>query len=211
MAQNVYSLNVVGYINLSLTNGLNLIANQLDFDGTLTNNTLFTVFGTNTLPNATKVAAWQPSSSSFITAAYSATSGKWNNTSGQPYIDSQLAPGAAVFVSIPTSATTPVTLTLVGQVIQGTNTTVVTPGLGFYSAIPPISGGLVSTLGFPAQRLDKFQAWNAASQSYLTKAYSGSAWNGTPAGEPQLSVGEGFGYTAAAATATNWIQAFTVQ
>ena len=39
MAQNVYSLNVVGYINIPLVEGFNLVANQLDFDGTGLNNT----------------------------------------------------------------------------------------------------------------------------------------------------------------------------
>ena len=56
-AQNVYSLNVVGYINLSLTNGYNMVANQLDLDGTMTNNTLTTVFSTN-LPKLSAVYAW---------------------------------------------------------------------------------------------------------------------------------------------------------
>src|SRR5882672_6022591 len=48
MAQgNVYSLNVVGYINVSYTNKFQMVANQLDLDGSGTNNTVQTVFGTN--------------------------------------------------------------------------------------------------------------------------------------------------------------------
>ena len=56
MAQsNVFSLNVVGYYNLSLTNGFQLVANQLDLDGTGVNNTLQSVFGTSlgSVPPAT--------------------------------------------------------------------------------------------------------------------------------------------------------------
>jgi hypothetical protein len=55
---NVYSVNVVGYINYNLpTNGTYLIANQLDLDGTGTNNTLQSVLGTS-LPNTTTVYVW---------------------------------------------------------------------------------------------------------------------------------------------------------
>src|ERR1044071_5172553 len=64
MAQgSVYSLNVVGYINVTLTNGFNLIANQLDLNGTLnfTNNTVTAVLGTN-LPANSKAYAYDTSS-----------------------------------------------------------------------------------------------------------------------------------------------------
>jgi len=209
MAQNVYSLNVVGYINLSLTNGLNLIANQLDLDGTMTNNTLATVFSTN-LPSASKVLAFDPSSGNFQSTTYSASSQKWTGTAAQQaFINSFLAPGSGVFVSIPTAAATPITLTLVGEVIQGTNNTKVVAGLQTLSAIPPISGGVVSVLGFPAQKLDKYLGWSPATGNYSTHTYNGTTWAGTPAGEPAPAVGEAFFYNAK--SATNWVQAFTVK
>src|ERR1043166_2369568 len=73
-SSNVYSLNVVGYINLQLTNGFNLIANQLDLDGTGTNNTLNTSIGTN-VPNLTRVYTYQPASINYQFATL--VSGVW--------------------------------------------------------------------------------------------------------------------------------------
>ena len=62
MAQsNVYSLNVVGYINVSYTNRFQMVANQLDLDGTGTNNTVQTVFSTN-VPGLTTVYTFTPGS-----------------------------------------------------------------------------------------------------------------------------------------------------
>jgi hypothetical protein len=212
MAQTVYSLNVVGYINVTLTNGMNLIANQLDVDGTMTNNTLATVFGTNTLPNGTKALAFDAASGNFTSATYSLGTGKWSNTGGQPDINAHLSPGSGVFVSIPTVATTPITLTLVGQVIQGTNLTPVVTGLQTLSSIPPIAGGVVTTLAYPATKGDKFLAWDVVSGNYFTKTYGGgTTWSGAlPApGEPQVAVGQAFMYNSK--IATNWTQAFTVQ
>jgi hypothetical protein len=46
-AQGVYSQNIVGYVNIPLTNGvLALVAPALDLDGTGTNNTVASVFST---------------------------------------------------------------------------------------------------------------------------------------------------------------------
>ena len=57
MAQvsNVYSVNVVGYVNLNLTNGLNLISNPLDAvgNGGAASNTIANVFGV--VPDGTQV------------------------------------------------------------------------------------------------------------------------------------------------------------
>ena len=51
----VYSQNVVGYVNINLTNGvLNIISPALDADGTGTNNTIASVIGTN-VPTGTIV------------------------------------------------------------------------------------------------------------------------------------------------------------
>ena len=68
MAQNVYSLNIVGYINVPLIEGFNLVANQLDFDGTGLNNTPANVIGTN-LPLNTTVYGWGGSGYNIATYA----------------------------------------------------------------------------------------------------------------------------------------------
>jgi hypothetical protein len=208
MAQNVYSLNVVGYINLSLTNGYNLIANQLDVDGYRTNNTLTSVFSTN-LPNLTKVSAYDPVNG-FITATYAASSQKWaGNSAGAT---AGLAPGAGVFVQIPAAATYPVTVTLVGQVIQGSNNVTMLPGAQVLSLIAPISTGLSTGVAgaIPAARLDKVNQYLPIAQTYLGHTYSGTTWT---SGEPTPAVGEALFYQPTANVTTNrtWAQVFSVQ
>ncbi|MCX7723419.1 MAG: hypothetical protein N2379_10260, partial [Verrucomicrobiae bacterium] len=68
---NVYSQNVVGYINLTLTNQITLVANQLDLDGTGTNNTVLTVLGTN-VPVLTFVHVYDETSASIKSAQLTA-------------------------------------------------------------------------------------------------------------------------------------------
>src|SRR5947208_16928468 len=90
MAQsNVYSLNVVGYINVSLTNGFNLIANQMDLDGNLTNNTVTGVFSTN-LPSGSKVYAYS-TASGYSIATFNGTA--WRPAGALPGANAGLTPG----------------------------------------------------------------------------------------------------------------------
>lgn len=207
MAQNVYSLNVVGYINLSFTNGYNLIANQLDVDGTLTNNTLSTVFPTN-LPNLTKVSVFNPATASFNSSTWSASGLKWSGTAAaQALVNAGLAPGAGAFVFIPAAATLPQGITLVGNVVQGTHVLPIQLGLQNVSFVAPISGGIQTVLGYSPTKLDKVQQFSPASQSYVSRTWSGTAWSGGV--EPTLAVGESVFINSKAAT--NWSQTFTVQ
>src|SRR5579859_7839113 len=112
MAQsNVYSLNIVGYVNVTLTNGgsgFTLFANQLDFDGTGTNNTLNNVLSTN-MPNNTTVYKFNPSTGGYTASSYVTGIG-W-----LPDGTATLNPGEGAFINVPTTAT----VTLVGNVLQG--------------------------------------------------------------------------------------------
>jgi hypothetical protein len=204
MAQNVYSLNVVGYINLTLTNGYNFIANQLDADGYLTNNYVTNVFSTN-MPNLTKVFAFQPGSQSFVAASYSASQGKWGGN--LTAANAALMPGQGVCVQIPGTSGTSIALTLVGQVWQGTNTQAITPALNLVSSMAPISGGINTVLGYVPTKFDKVQQYNPVTGLFTSRSYSGTAWTGGI--EPTPAVGEAFFLNSA--TSTNWTQKFTVQ
>lgn len=201
MAQNVYSLNVVGYINLTLTNGLNLIANQLDADGTMTNNYTTNIFSTN-LPTGSRLYAFSPAAGQFSGSVRWTGSGWVGVLSG---IDPSLDPGKGLFVQV--AGTTPITLTLVGQVIQGTNSVPLVQGLQIVSSIPPIAGGIQTTLGYTPTVGDRVYQWSALAQGYAgSHRFTGSSWIG---GEPSLAIGEGVFLQSA--TTTNWVQAFTVQ
>src|ERR1039458_6223534 len=55
----VYSANVVGYVNTSITNNVvSIMSAVLDVDGTGTNNTISTVLGTTSVPVGTTVYAF---------------------------------------------------------------------------------------------------------------------------------------------------------
>jgi len=199
MAQsNVYSVNVVGYINLSLTNGLNLVANQLDFDGTGTNNTISGVFS-NSLPNNSTVYKFE--SGSFVPISYSHST--WQASANT----TSLNPGEAVFVLVPSS----VTVTTVGQVLQGGLTNNLNGALNLLSSVAPLSGAVDSTgnggLNYVPTANDIIYVWDPVGQSYLSP-YSFSHGHWGPS-DPVISVGQGF-FLQSTSTSP-WVNTFTVQ
>jgi len=210
MAQsNVFSLNTVGYYNVQLTNGFTLMANQLDLDGTGTNNTLPSVFGTN-LPNLTKVLAFTPAGT-FVSSTYIAASHSFTGATNT--VKAGLQPGYGVFVQLPAGPVP--TLTIVGNVLgtNGVTNTFATgygTGLTILSSKVPVAGGVSTNLGFvPAANLDTAQQFNSASQSYFAKhswLSASSSWTG---GQPSLRVGEAFFFSAH--VAGNWTQNFIIQ
>jgi hypothetical protein len=210
MAQsNVYSLNVVGYVNISLTNGYQMIANQLDADGTGTNNTLATVFGT-ALPNLTQVLSWDPVAQTFDVSTYrTSTSAFAGNTAGVTATGIQM--GQGVFVNLPAAAAA-TTVTTVGTVMQaGAGVPAVLPqGYSLVSSQAPIAGGVKSTLGYPAGNLDQILTWDIPSQSYTLSTYRASTGLFT-GGEPQIAVGQSFFAKVAAAAGVTWTNTFVVQ
>jgi len=131
---------------------------------------------------------------------------------------------AAVFLR--NGATTNITLTVVGNVAQGTNNYVVTPGLNFYSEPIPLGGtALDSTnVSFPAtSSKDTYQVWTGtgygAQYTYYNTADSGGApgWynsdgsvNESTNSAAWPSVGQGFLINHFGGT-SNWVNTFSVQ
>ena len=187
MAQaNVYSLNVVGYNNLTLTNGFNLVANQLDLDGTGVNNTIYTTLGTN-VPNATRAYAF--SGGGFVFTTFNAGTLTWIG-SGLAAVNTALQPGGGVFVSIPAAASYPQTVTLVGNVMQGALNTPIAAAYQLVSSKVPQLGLMKTDLGFTPVSTDKVYQFLAGSQTY-GGAHTYNAGTGTwLGGEPSLAVGE---------------------
>src|SRR5580704_3902443 len=150
MAQsNVYSLNVVGYINISLASGLNLIANNLDLDGTGTNNLMTNVLNPLVAANNTAVAVykWDTNTSGFDQWNYSTHGGGgWVNEtpgSGLPFTSATLNPGEGAFVNVANATN----LTVVGNVLQNTwtNSNLVPGNLSMASPIAPLANNIDST------------------------------------------------------------------
>jgi hypothetical protein len=196
----VYSQNIVGYVNVPLVSGYTVLANQLDYDGTGTNNNVGTVFGTNLLAG-TIVYAWQPTLEGYVSASWINSKGtlKWNGNTNA--VNAALNEGYGVFISSPGTNN----VTLVGTVIQGTNIIALATGYNFVSSVAPIAGGLTTTLGYAPQVGDHAYVWNPTSQGYTGASWINSKgtlkWNPS---EPQLSVGgSAFIQTISAETWTN--------
>ena len=193
----VYSQNIVGYINIPLVAGQqNLIANQLDLDGTGTNNTLASLFGTN-LPNNASIQVWN--GAGFVPDAYSTSSG-WTTTSN-PTINAALQPGKGFFIKTKNA----ITVTLVGNVLVGTNNLAVPAGNFVYAPTVPVAGTLDSTNGFPIANNNTVQVWNGAGYN----PYSYSSSSGWSPSDPQLTVGQAVFISVK--KSTNWTEVLTVQ
>lgn len=205
----VYSLNVVGYINLNLTNGMNLVANQLDVDGTGYNNTVQGVFS-NTLPVGAQVYK-------FIGVTWNTYTWNTNRTGTQTNWsgNASMNPGEGVFVRIPAAAPVSNNVTLVGQVLQGTLNNTNVPALGglwLMSDIAPVGSDLITNLNYVPLVGDVVYEWNAVIQQYATYTYNtnrtGTQTNWSP-NVPQVPVGTAFFLNTKAGQ--TWSQNFTVQ
>jgi hypothetical protein len=208
MAQAVYSQNVVGYYNVTVSStgpaGTSLsrykiIANQLN----KSDMTLNGVLGTN-LPPGTLFYPFDPSIPGYATAAELID----DVTGWDPNYTLPLGKGGF----IRNLAGADMTVTFVGEVAQGSVTNTVWPtGYSIMgSAIP--QGGLVqAALKFPGNEAggDFITQWVPGTGFTTANEYlGGNAWD--PA-EPNVGVGEGFFVRRLSGGGTNWVRNFTVQ
>lgn len=212
MAQsNVYSLNVVGYVNLTLNAGeFTAVANQMDADGTGTNNSIATVFGTN-LPAPSAVYKWNAAQGTFNVFQYTksgrATAATWTPTSAISF-----NPGEMALVQIP--AGSPVTLTTLGNVLQGSLVNPNIPvGGGFcgVSMMYPVGGQIQSALNYTPQINEAVYKWNSAQGTFNVFQYSKSGRSTAATwlpSQPTINVGEGFLLQSVAGS--TWSNNFTV-
>ncbi len=198
MAQTVYSVNVVGYVNTTVpANGYTLIANPLN----ATNNNLNTVMpdGSGVVDGAT-VVRWDATAQGFAaeTPTFFAGLG-W-------LPDATLAPGEGFFLF--NSAASPFTVTFVGEVLTGSLTNSLSANYSLVANKVPQAIGLTAA-GVPAADGDIVLQWDPATQNYKegNQFFEGVGW--LPA-EPIPGVGEGFFYFNAGA-AKNWVRTFTIQ
>jgi hypothetical protein len=212
MAQpKVIVVNTIGYYTLSLSRGFQIVANQLDLDGTGTNNTLYSVLGTN-LPNMTKVFVFAGGAFS-ANVTYSSLAHAWvGNTNAANLV---MQPGQAFFVLIPAAVTLPVNLTIVGNNLgtNGVTNTVTTPypaGFSLLASKVPVAGGVSTALGFTPNNGDFAYQFNPTTQAYGSKhTYSTNihSWIG---GEPTNAVGGGLMIYGRLSTGA-WVQNFVIQ
>lgn len=192
-AQNVYSLNVVGYYNVPVpADTLVLIANQLN----TTNNTLAGLF-----PNAPAFSQFYKYAGGWTESSFDDIDMAW-----VPDPTVSLNPGEGGFFKSPEATT----LTFVGEVLQG-NLSNPLPSigvLGVRSSMVPQAGLLTTDLGYPGEAFDQVYTyaggWTEASFDDIDLAW-------VPV-EPTLGVGEAVMVKKATGTsATAWTRNFTVQ
>jgi hypothetical protein len=191
MAQsNVYSLNVVGYYNVTApANTKILIGNQLH----TTNDTLVGV-----IPSPSPGANFFKFNAGFSTYTFDDVDLAWTgNTS--------LAPGEGGFFI----ATVNTTLTFVGEVLQGSLTNTLPIGIKVLRTSIVPQQGLVGTdllvPGEPGDNLFQFRG------GFATYTFDDVDLTWAPF-QPTNRVGEAFFYTKANTSVSNlWIRNFTVQ
>jgi len=192
MAQNVYSLNVVGYYNVTVpANGFALIANQLN----TTNNTLAGLLPS--VPEGTVVYKW--TGTTFAISTFE--EGEWNQN-----FTLNLGEGAFIKNPLPTS---PLTITFVGDVLQGSLTNPIPVGFSIRSSMVPQAGGVSSVLRLPVANNDTVYRWTGSTYAISTWEEIGPGQGDWSAGEPTVQVGEAF-FVRKNAPA-QWIRSFTVQ
>jgi hypothetical protein len=204
MAQstNVYSLNAVGYINVTLPPLWSIISCPLMASPDNTLNTLFTNSG-----GAFKKFqewSWFPATGTY--AEDIGTASGWLNGG-----TNTLNPGQAVWIYNP--GTTTVTNTFVGTVPSGTLNNVLLPQTyNLMSSILPTSGDIVTNslmLFTNATKKDQAWAYSSATQGFSESVSGGgSAWpNG---GDPVQPIAGGFFYFNAGTVANTWVENFSV-
>ena len=200
MAQaNVYSLNVVGYVNTVIEGGgaYNLLANPLN---NTTGNTLTNLFS-GPQANFSQILLWDVATFDFSAVQPSYGGGAWS-------ANVPLPPGKGFFY---VNAGPTFTNTFVGDVIQGSFTNFIT-GSGSYNAIGssvPVGGSFTNAIGGLAPaNFDQVLKWDVATFDFNTvqPSFGGGVWTTTAL---NIGVGEGLFYVRAGAD-LNWIRTYTV-
>jgi hypothetical protein len=202
MAQSVFSVNAVGYVNVPLVAGYQIIANPLNNS----NNTLSAILPL--VADGTTIYKFNSASQTYANASTfffdpDTQTGLW-----QP--DTTLAPGEGAFCQSVAAQT----LTFVGEVPQGNLTNSIPVNYSIRSSIVPQTGGLSSQLGYPGQDGDTVYFFNPATQRYgnaLTFFFDPDTQTGVWApSEPTPAVGQGFFLQNVGGTARNWTRTFSV-
>ncbi len=193
---NVYSVNIVGYVNSSIVGngGYTLLANPLVGPSNTVVGLLDSV-----LPNKSTVSVWDSASQSFIISTK--ILGNWNTNVAIPA-------GAGFFVRTPEGSPA-LTNTFVGEVVvgQGETNTVALPAAYVLVGSPiPFAGNLTAAgpnsvnLGGVLPNKSTVSIWDSQSQGFIIATKILGNWNTNL----NLNVGQGFFINSSAPT--NWSQ-----
>lgn len=208
MAQ-VYSVNMVGYINQSIPDGYSIIANHLNGSPDNLVTSLFVPIPAET----TTFYKWNKSAGQYDSLGVQ--DGVWEGVT-----DMTLGPGEAAFIAVPDGAG--FTQTFVGDV-QLARSVEVSPGYAMLSSsLPqrmpvegaPNDGSALAPvgLGFPVAEGDTFYRYDNVNNQYLQDSLQDGLWEGPSApNSPTVEVGEGFFFSRVASGPTStWARNFVV-
>jgi hypothetical protein len=188
------SVNAVGYINISVEPGANLIANPLRAEDMR----ISALFSLSTLPHGTKIYKFD--GEKYKVAIFYAALGTFSPEGAG---DETLVPGEGAFIVNPT--TQPFTVTFVGEILQGNLTNPIPSGLSLRSSMVPWEATL-EQLGFVPRAIDQVYLFNSATQSFETRTFiPGMGWQ--PALR-KIRVGEAFFIRTS--EPRDWVQVFFV-
>jgi hypothetical protein len=191
---NVYSVNVVGYYNVTVPagGGLKLLGVQLSS----TNTTLASLI--KNVPDGTQFFKWSGATFAGFLFEDPGGGGEWSG-------DTALLPGQGGFLKNNSGA--PLTVTFVGEVGQGSLTNPIPSGYEVEASIVPQAGGLTTVLGLPASDGDQVFKWTGTTYSGYLYEDPGGGGEWSPS-QPTVEVGEAFFSRKSAGV--NWVRNFTV-
>jgi len=203
MAQNVYSLNVVGYVNVTVQGGgaYNLIANPLNNTG---GNNLTNLFS-GPQAQSSQVLKWDPNTVDFSSPQPS------YNTVGGWTANVPLNVGEGFFY---VNEGTTFTQTFVGEVVQGSFSNEVA-GNGSYNCLGasvPEGGSFTNAIsGFTPTQSDQVLKWDYVAVDFAQPQPSFNSGPGTwTTTALTINPGEGF-FLVNEGSAVTWVRNFTVQ
>jgi len=203
MAQsNVYSLNIVGYVNKTIPSGYSLIANPLKAGVTNGANEIMP------LVDGSIYLTWNGTSYDY--ASYDSGLGGWIDVNFNPSVPPSLPPGKGFFFFNPIAA---YTNTWVGEVVPApgvTNSLSLPSGYSLVGSVLPASATQITAAPIRLPQIDGMVilGWTGTAYSYASYDSGLGGWidvNFNPAAEPGYTVGNGFFYFNPVA-ATPWLQ-----
>jgi hypothetical protein len=186
MAQ-VYSVNAVGYVNMSAKAGFNLWTNPLDAGA---DNTVSKLLAG--VPDGTVVYTYAPGTGYSVNTL---DLGEWTNP------NATLVPGQGFFLRVGAAAT----VTFVGEVKQGNLSTPLAQGFNLVGSQVPQAGRIQADLGLTPVDGDLVYKFSADTQGYTIYTYDLGAWDPS---DPSLAVGEAVWVRKGAAG--SWNRTFSV-
>jgi hypothetical protein len=205
----VYSLNIVGYVNIPAKLGYTSVANPLDCGNSLTN-----IITPGATWDYTLVSLWTGTGYNVYTIDSSMSTGVSDINDVNPVTSPTIPPGKAFFFFNNTAGSNTITvagtvhtdLAASGAQVVGTSTNklVTSPSLNFYGSVFPV-GGTLGSIGFPTNgpldyTLVSFPIINNAGGLTGFKVYtvdsSLGGWSDindvNPVADPAITVGQGF-------------------